>query len=276
MIPYPPVSPDLVRVGPLRVRWYGAMYLLGFLVGRQILVRLARKMFLRLSPEMIDDFLVALFLGMLVGARAAYMIIYYEPSPQAPFSWWYTPFALWEGGLSFHGGAAGMLVVCWLIARRRRVPFASLSDSLAIAAGPGVFFGRIGNFFNAELYGRETTVPWAMSFPIRDVSGHILDWTTPRHPSQIYEAVAEGLCTFLLLWWLHRRVSRHGIVTAVAVMWYGLVRFFLEFYREKDPQMPYYFGWMTMGQLLCSVMVLAGTAGLVIAVRRGSPVQSRS
>jgi len=276
MIPYPDVSPDIVSVGPIRLRWYGLMYVIGFLVGRQILLRLSRSRFLQLPHVAVDDFLLALFVGMLVGARLTYMVIYYVPSPEAPFRWWYTPFAVWEGGLSFHGGVLGMLIVCWIFSRKFRVPFFSISDSLTLAAPVGIALGRIGNFVNAELYGREASVPWAMRFPIRDFDGTVLGWTTPRHPSQLYESLGEGLATLVVVWLAKRYARRHGMVTAIGIIWYGFIRFFLEFFREKDPQMPYYFGWMTMGQILCAGMVFIGIPWLILAYKRGPIIAERS
>jgi phosphatidylglycerol:prolipoprotein diacylglycerol transferase len=274
MIPYPPISPDLLRIGPLRVRWYGVMYILGFLAGRMILRHLCRRGFLRLAIEKVDDFLVALFIGMLIGARAVYMLVYYRSSPDSPFVWWYTPFAVWEGGLAFHGGALGMFMAILYFARRHRVPYWNLADSLCLAAPVGLFLGRIGNFINAELYGRPTDVPWAMRFPVRDFDGTVLGWTEPRHPSQLYEAFGEGLLTLLLVWWLMRRVRHQGIVTGAGVCAYAVVRFVIEFFREKDAQLGYYFGLLTMGQILCVIMLGAGAAILIYSRRRAMPIRA--
>ncbi|MGC8740372.1 MAG: prolipoprotein diacylglyceryl transferase [Candidatus Sumerlaeaceae bacterium] len=266
MIRYPEIGPELLRIGPLRIRWYGVMYVLAYLIGWQILRKLARENFLRLSETRIESFLLSLFLGMLIGARGIYMLVYYVPTPDSPFVWWYTPFAIWHGGLSFHGGAIGMIFICYFYARRHSLPLLNLTDSLAIAAAPGIALGRLGNFINAELYGRPTAMPWAMRFPIYDDMGNILNYTSARHPSQLYEALGEGILLFLLLWSIRRRVKNHGTITSVALLWYGCIRFLLEFFREKDPQLPYYFGWMTMGQILCAIMILLGI-GLLGYVR---------
>ncbi len=257
MIPYPPIGPDLIHVGSLRVRWYGIMYLLGFFAGRQILRRLCRQGMLRMKQELVDDFLVALFIGMLIGARTLYMLVYYAPGEGEEFRW-YTPFAVWQGGLAFHGGAIGMFAAIWWFGRTRKVRFWNLADGLALAAPVGLFLGRIGNFINAELYGRETTVPWAIQFPVRDYAGQIMGYTSPRHPSQIYEAIGEGLLSLALLWILRRRIRYQGVLIGIGLSWYAVARFGVEFLREKDDQMSYYFGWMTMGQILCGLMLVIG------------------
>ena len=273
MIPYPDISPDLLQLGPLRVRWYGIMYILGFAAGRQILRWLCRQRFLRMNQDHVDDLLVSLFLGMLVGARGLYMAVYYEPAEGEVWRW-YTPFAVWQGGLAFHGGLLGMLAAVWIFGRVKKVRFWNLADALALASPVGLFLGRIGNFINAELFGRETTVPWAMSFPVRDWDGSVLGWTSPRHPSQIYEAIGEGLLALALVWFLRRRVRFQGMLIGAGVAWYGVARFVVEFFREKDPQMGYYFGWMTMGQILCALMILGGVAMMLVARGRAVPVDA--
>jgi phosphatidylglycerol:prolipoprotein diacylglycerol transferase len=131
-----------------------------------------------------------------------------------------------------------------------------LLDGLAAAAPPGLFLGRIGNFINAELYGRVTDVPWAMRFPIRDQTGAVVGFTEPRHPSQLYQGVTEGLMAWLLVWYLAPRIRRRGVLFSVGIGWYAVARFFVEFFREKDAQMNYLFGWMTMGQFLCLLMLV--------------------
>ena len=273
MIPYPNISPDLIHMGPLRVRWYGIMYILGFLAGRQILRWLCKQRFLRMDAEKVDDFLMSLFVGMLLGARLLYMVVYYEPTEGEVWHW-YTPFAVWEGGLSFHGALIGMLIATYVFARVQKVRFWNLADALALGSPVGLFLGRIGNFINAELFGRETDVPWAVSFPVRDWDGAVLGWTAPRHPSQIYEAIGEGLLALILVWFLRTRVKWQGMLIGIGVLWYGFVRFLIEFFREKDDQMSYYFGWMTMGQILCLIMMGAGAAMIVVAMQRRVPINA--
>jgi phosphatidylglycerol:prolipoprotein diacylglycerol transferase len=270
MLTYPNIGPDLIHLGRLRVRWYGIMYVLGFVAGRFILRRLCRQGFLRMHQDRVDDFLIALFAGMLLGARILYMLVYYAATPESPFVWWYTPFAVWEGGLAFHGGALGMFAAIWWFGRRNSVRFWNLGDALALAAPVGIALGRIGNFIN----GRETTVPWAMQFPIRDFDGSVLGWTTPRHPSQLYECICEGILTFLVVWMFKRRAKHQGAICGVGIAWYAIARFLIEFFREKDEQLSYYFGWMTMGQILCAIMFAIGVFVYLAALRRALPVNA--
>ena len=149
MLHYPQwLKPDIFQIGPLRVRWYGVMYLLGFLIGRQLARYLSRVRYLKLKQDLVDDFLIYLFVGMLVGARLIYMLVYFKPTPEAPFRW-YSPFAVWEGGLAFHGAVLGMFFACVLFGRIQKVPFWNLTDTLALAGSQGIIWGRIGNFINS-------------------------------------------------------------------------------------------------------------------------------
>lgn len=271
VISYPSfIRPEVFRIGPLRPRWYGIMYLAAFLIGRQVLRWLCRTNYLRLAQEKVDDLLVWFFVGMLVGARLVYMLVYYQPAPGETMHW-YSYLQVWNGGLAFHGGALGMLIGGAWFARRQKISFWNISDSLALAAPIGLFLGRLGNFINAELFGRETNVPWAMSFPIRE-GDQIVGWTSPRHPSQIYEAIGEGLLLLAIVWFMRCRLRVQGLLTGLAISSYGIIRFVLEFFREKDEQMRYYFGWMTMGQILCGLMVFLGIAVWIAALRTGQPV----
>ena len=275
MIAYPRISPDLLHLGPLRVRWYGIMYVLGFVAARFMFRRLCRQNFLRMQLERVDDFLISLFVGMLIGARAMYMLVYFVPSAEEPFRW-YTPFAVWEGGLSFHGAALGMFAAIGWFAWRYRVSYWSLGDALCLAAPLGVGLGRIGNFINAELYGRVTDVPWAMAFPIRDFYGKVTGWTDPRHPSQLYESLGEGFLTLAVAWAVKQKAKHHGFISAATISFYAVVRFVIEFFREKDEQLSYYFGWMTMGQILCLLMLGIGMVLFAVAKRRAEPIEYRN
>ncbi|MCX7017741.1 MAG: prolipoprotein diacylglyceryl transferase [bacterium] len=273
MLPYHNIDSDIITIGPLRVRWYGIMYLLGFLAGRVIMRRLCRQKFLRMPVERVDDFLVALFAGMLIGARLVYMLVYYRLSPDDPFTW-YTPFAVWKGGLAFHGGALGMFAAIAWFGWHYHVRYWNLADALTLSAPVGVFLGRIGNFINGELYGRETSLPWGMIFPNPDYDGTNAPWTAPRHPSQLYEALGEGLMTLAVVWMAKRYIRNQGVITGVGIIWYASVRFCLELFREPDKQLGYYFGWMTMGQMLCLVMLAIGVAVCVFNARRRIPVDA--
>lgn len=264
MIRYPSIDPVAIRLGPLAVRWYGIAYLLGFLSGYAVLRRVSRRGFLPLDATGVGDLLTALVLGVLLGGRLGYVVLYNLPYFLAhPLK---IP-AVWEGGMSFHGALVGVAVATWLFSRRRKVPFLALGDGLALAAPPGLFFGRLANFINGELYGRPSQVPWAMIFP----SGGML----PRHPSQLYEALLEGP----LLWAVVLAVAaakpvHRGTVAASFLLSYGTFRFLVEFTREPDSQLGFLLGHFTMGQALSVVAFLAGLSVLWAARRREGPRSS--
>lgn len=271
MLYYPKwLKPDIVHIGPVRVRWYGVMYLLGFLVGRFLARYLCKIRYMKLKAELVDDFLIYLFVGMLLVARLIYMLVYYEATPDSPFRW-YTPFAVWEGGLAFHGAVLGMFIACVLFGRLHKVPFWNLTDSLALAGSQGIIWGRIGNFINSELFGRPTSGPMAMQFPVRDFDGNILGYTEHRHPSQLYEAVGEGLIPFALVWLIRKRIRNQGVLGGIWLCLYAVARFIIEFFREKDEQMGYYLG-MTMGQVLCAIMFAIGLGVILYNRSRAVPV----
>jgi phosphatidylglycerol---prolipoprotein diacylglyceryl transferase len=239
------IDPVIFSVGPLQVRWYGAMYVLGFVVGSAILKHLAEKKFWPLSKEAIDKYITLLILGMFLGARLFYVFLY---------NWEYYSvnlldmFAVWKGGLSFHGAVAGMCVATWWFAKKNNLHFFQIGDSMAVAGSPGLLFGRLGNFINGELYGRVTDSWAGIVFP----GGGPF----PRHPSQLYEGFLEGIALFIILFYLHKRQRFYGVVSAVFLLGYGVFRFFVEFFREPDAQLGYYFGYFTMGQFLCLAMIV--------------------
>jgi phosphatidylglycerol:prolipoprotein diacylglycerol transferase len=245
------------------------MYLLGYLVGAAIAKRRSRRDLWTLDEPAVDALIGYLVLGMLIGARLIYVLVYDWPAYRAdPLR----IFAVWEGGLSFHGAALGMATACLIFARRRRVPWRMVTDGLAVCATPGLFFGRIGNFINAELYGRPTNVAWAMMFPTDPL--HV-----PRHPSQLYQALTEGVVLGLLLFWLQSRLARRaaaagiirdGYLSAAFLVGYGVLRFFVEFTRQPDSQLGFVLGPLSMGQLLCLLMIAAGIA-MAIGTRRSAP-----
>ena len=253
-IPYPRIPPDIIRIGPFRLRWYAVMYVIGYIVGVQLArLRIARGWSL-LSREQIDSLVSYAVIGMLIGARLTYMIVYRRDAAHDPWEW----FKVWHGGLSFHGAILGMAAASALFARRAKLPWLGVTDTIAVCGAPGLFFGRIGNFINAELYGRVTNVPWAMVFPTDPTN-------LPRHPSQLYEAFGEGVVVAAIVWWIDRRSHtggwyRPGILTAAFLIAYGLVRFGIEFTRQPDAQLGFVLGPFSMGQLLCFAMVLVGVA----------------
>jgi len=266
IIPYPRIPPELLRIGPFALRWYGLMYVVGYIVGIGIARRRVRRGVVPFDERAIDTLVGYLVVGMLVGARLVYVFVYdraqYAAHPLAAFE-------IWHGGLSFHGAVLGMVTACVLFSRRHHVPFWTVADTLALAGTPGLFFGRIGNFINAELYGRATDVPWAMIFPTDPF--HV-----PRHPSQLYEAFGEGLVLFLVLRTLERHAIRAGwyrpgLLSATFLVGYGIIRSLIEFTRQPDAQLGFVVGPFSMGQLLSSLMIVAGLVVLGLVYHREGP-----
>ncbi len=247
------------------------MYLLGFVIGRFLARYLSRIRYLKIRQELVDDFLIYLFVGMLLGARLIYMLVYYESTPNSPFQW-YTPFAVWEGGLAFHGAVLGMIAACMLFARVQKILFWNLTDTLALAGGQGIIWGRLGNFINSELVGRPTASVMGMQFPVRDFEGKILGFTEHRHPSQLYEAFGEGLVPFLIIWLIRPKIKSQGVLGGIWLCLYAVARFIIEFFREKDQQMPYYLGFLTIGQVLCAIMFVLGALVIAWCSKKAVPV----
>jgi len=266
MIPYPRIDPEIVRIGPFAVRWYGMMYVLGFVSSYGLVLYQLKKKAYGITKAQMDDIYFYLVLGLLVGARLGYVLFYNLP--------YYVGhpleiFVLWHGGMSFHGGAAGAFLLGYWAMRRRKVSFLKAADIITPTIPLGLFFGRIGNFINGELYGRPTNVPWAMIFP---GGGHV-----PRHPSQLYEALLEGLVLFAILWlYKDRKGRRQGDVFAVFLMLYAIFRMFCELFREPDAQVGYLFGILTMGQILSLAMLALGAALKFFYLPRLSGPRDRS
>ncbi|TAN41187.1 MAG: prolipoprotein diacylglyceryl transferase [Nitrospirae bacterium] len=255
MIPYPNISPEIFKIGPLAVRWYGMMYLLGFLAS-YLLIRLQiKEKGLAFGADFVESLFSYLILGLLFGARLGYVIFY---NPGYYLNHPLEIFAVWQGGMSFHGGLIGTIAAGFLFSRKTFADFWLLSDLIAATAPIGIGLGRLGNFINSELYGRVTDVAWAMVFP----SGGPL----PRHPSQLYELFLEGFLLFGIMWFLKGRKFGSGVVSGLFLVFYGVFRFFVEFFREPDAQIGFILGFLTMGQILCGAMI---TAGLVIVRLRG-------
>jgi phosphatidylglycerol:prolipoprotein diacylglycerol transferase len=261
----PFIDPVLVRLGPLEIRWYGVMYLLGFIAGYYIIRAELRRKQGPIPAENADDLLFYLVVGLLLGGRIGYVFFYNLPAYiAAPWEILY----VWHGGMSFHGGLLGMVLAGVVFSRSRNANFWSLADIGALASPIGLMLGRIGNFINCELFGRVTDLPWGIVFPD---GGNL-----PRHPSQLYEAFLEGPVLFLILWILRVRTAVHGQVLAAFLVGYGLARFSIEFLREPDPQLGYLTFGLTMGQLLCIGMMIAGAALFIYLRYYGVPTEKRS
>ena len=258
MLTYPQIDPVIFHVGPLAVRWYGLMYLLGFGAAYLLIRHLSRLRELSLSKDGVSDLLFYLVLGVIVGGRLGYILFYnlgqYLSHPLEIF-------AVWQGGMSFHGGLLGVFAATVIFCRRRKLPILLTGDILVTSATIGLGLGRIGNFINAELWGRVTDLPWGMVFP----GGGPL----PRHPSQLYEATLEGLLLFLILYLLNRRKVAEGVPFFCFFIGYGLFRFLVEFVRQPDAQLGFLWWGATMGQLLSLPMMLFGIAGIFYLNRRG-------
>ena len=251
---FPNISPTIFSIGGFALRWYSMAYLVGIIAAWLLMLRLAKKYKLDLTRQQIEDAIFFITLGIIIGGRLGYVIFYGRDFfVQHPLK----IFAIWNGGMSFHGGAVGAVLGMLYTARTRKVDFWLLTDLAALFAPIGIFLGRLANFVNDELWGRITDVPWAVRFP----SGGFL----PRHPSQLYEAFAEGLGILIILnvlWHFKPIRDRHGIVSALFVILYAIFRIGLEYFRQPDEQLGFFWGGMTMGQIL-SLPVLVFGLGLM-------------
>ncbi|MCW5697598.1 MAG: prolipoprotein diacylglyceryl transferase [Bauldia sp.] len=267
-IPYPVIDPVALDLGPLEIRWYALAYIAGILGVWLYVRRLVRNERLwgpagsPITKRHADDFIVWATIGIVAGGRLGYVLIYDLPQFAAdPIS----IFALWEGGMSFHGAFLGMILAMVIFARLKKIPTWSLIDVVAAGTPAALFIGRLANFVNGELYGRASDVPWAMVFPTDPLQ-------VARHPSQLYQAGLEGLVLFIILAVLiyRFRMLRHpGFVSGAFAAGYGAFRIFGEFFREPDTQIGFLAGGLTMGMLLSIPMVIAGVAMMVWSVRRG-------
>ena len=258
MLRLPAIDPIAIRLGPLKVHWYGLMYLVGFLGFLGLANLRAKDPHRAINPEQVSDMLFYCVLGVIVGGRVGSVIFYnlsiFLSDPLMIFR-------IWEGGMSFHGGLLGVIVAMMIFARKIGVHFLQLTDFGAPMVPIGLGSGRIGNFINGELWGKVSDVPWAMVFPRAGIE--------PRHPSQLYEFALEGVLLFTVLWLYSRKPRPIGAVSGLFLIVYSLCRFAVEFVREPDVQLGYLaFGWLTMGQLLSVPMLLGGIWLMASAHRR--------
>ena len=261
---YPSIDPVALSLGPLQIHWYGLMYVFAFAAGWLLGRWRASRPWSGWSAAQVDDYLTFVMLGVILGGRLGYVLFYdlsaYLADPLEIVR-------LWNGGMSFHGGLGGVVLASWLWGRLNGKGLVDILDFVAPLVPTGLFFGRIGNFINAELWGRVTDSPLGMVFP---GAGPL-----PRHPSQLYEAGLEGLLTFILLWVYASKPRPRGAVAGLFAVLYSLSRIAVEFFRMPDAQIGYLFGgWLTMGQVLCLPLLAAGL-WLLFRAQRGTAERSR-
>ena len=254
VIPFPNPDPVALYLGPVHVKWYGLAYMAGLLLGWLYVRRLIARPSLwsgkaPLTRDQADNLLLWTTLGVVVGGRLGF-VLFYEPGLLAnPAE---IP-AVWHGGMAFHGGVLGVVIATWLFSKVNKLNFLSIGDGIAAAVPIGLFFGRIANFINGEVFGRPTDVPWALVFP--------LGGPEPRHPSQLYEAFFEGLVLFFVLSWLIQKkgaLSHPGFIAGMFLIGYAIARIFCEFFRDPDADQYFTFGIFSLGMLYSVPMLVAG------------------
>lgn len=263
MLTYPNIDPIIFSLGPLHVRWYGLMYVIGFSASYWLVARQMAQQKLTKWQEHFENLNFALIMGLIIGARLGYALFYnstyYLHHPLEIF-------AVWQGGMSFHGAMLGTLAGGIIYCLKHRLNFWQGADLYVVTIPIGLGFGRLGNFINGELFGRVADLPWAMVFP----GGGPL----ARHPSQLYEAFLEGFVLFTLLWYLKGKKWPTGSMLACFLLFYGMFRSFVEMFRQPDPQLGFLWQGLTMGQILSSCMILAGVTILALR-KRSAKVSSR-
>ncbi len=263
MLKFPNIDPVAIGFGPLQVHWYGLMYLVGFVGGWWLGRRRARQPRWDWKPEQVDDLVFYAAMGVVLGGRIGYVLFYNFPTFLQDF---WMLFRIWEGGMSFHGGLLGVLVALGLFAGRHGYRYFEVVDFVAPLVPIGLGAGRIGNFINAELWGQPTDLPWGIVFP---GAGDM-----PRHPSQLYEFLLEGVVLFAILWWFSSRPRPTMAISGLFALCYGLFRFLVEFVREPDAHLGYLaFDWLTMGQVLSLPLIAVGATLLALAYGRQPRLQ---
>ncbi|MDD2366278.1 MAG: prolipoprotein diacylglyceryl transferase [Desulfuromonadaceae bacterium] len=256
---FPHIDPVFLSIGPLQFRWYGLMYVLSFIFTYFIIRSESLRKELPLTKDDVADLVFYGAMGVVLGGRLGYILFYnltfYINNPLKLF-------AVWEGGMSFHGGFLGVVVAFLIYAKRKNISFFTIIDIAALCAPVGLGFGRIGNFINGELYGRATDLPWGIIFPGSD--------GLPRHPSQLYEAFLEGLTLFIAVRFMSRKTDLTGVAAWTFCAGYGLFRFTVEFFRQPDAQIGFLFGGISMGQILSLPMFMAGISMVVFLINRKS------
>jgi len=252
MFVYPEIDPILLQIGFIKIRWYGLMYVLGFLVAWWLARRRCQRADSPISLAQVDDLIFYAMLGVIIGGRVGYCLVYgWDQLTSDPLYL----FKITDGGMSFHGGLAGVMLAMWWYGRKLGKTIWHVLDFVAPLVPVGLGAGRIGNFINGELWGAETSVPWGVLY-----NGAV------RHPSQLYEAALEGFLLFAILWWYSAKPRPYMAVSALFLLCYGVFRFFVEFYRVPDAHLGHLlFDWVTMGQILSTPMIIAGAVMLGMA-----------
>jgi len=263
-IQFPHIDPVFLHIWRIQLRWYGLMYMISFIIGYFLLKSLAKERKLKLTADDLYDLLFYIIIGVMVGGRIGYVLFYdLRGYLQTPLD----IFKIWQGGMSFHGGFIGIILATLYITKKKGWDFWDISDLICAGVPVGLGLGRLGNFINGELFGRPTKLPWGIVFP---EGGDMA-----RHPSQLYEALLEGLVLYLILRWLFKKHYPPGTVVWGLIAFYGLFRFLVEFVREPDAQIGFDLGPLTRGQLLTIPMLVVGFWKLITVVRRDHPEQKR-
>lgn len=257
MLQFPEINPTIIKLGMFEIRWYGLFYIIGFAIAFVFVKKSYIYKNIKLKKEEYETLLFNLMLGVIIGARLGYVLFY---NIQYYLSHPLQIFAVWQGGMSFHGGAIGVLIFGYLFCKKYNYNFYELADPVAPFASIALFLGRIGNFVNGELWGRPTNVPWAMIFPSDSQQ-------LPRHPSQLYEAFLEGALLFTITYILFRKTKKPGVTFWSWIGLYGVFRTLVEFVRQPDANLGHLIGFMTMGQILSSIMIISGLIGIFLIFR---------
>ncbi len=264
MLSYPNIDPVAVALGPLKIHWYGLMYLVGIGGAWWLASRRMQRFDPQWTKDTLSDLVFWVAMGIILGGRLGYVLFYdlaaYIDNPALVLR-------IWEGGMSFHGGFLGVMLAVWLFGRKHKKSFFQLMDFIAPLVPIGLGAGRIGNFINAELWGKATDVSWAMVFPT-DPS------QLARHPSQLYQFALEGVALFVILWLYSRKPRPTMAISGMFALCYGIFRFIVEFVRVPDAQLGYLaFDWLTMGQVLSIPMIVGGIGLIVFAYKRQEVAQ---
>lgn len=265
MLTYPNIDPVAIALGPLKIHWYGLMYLVGIGGAWWLASRRLQRFDASWSKETLSDLVFWSAMGVIIGGRLGYVLFYdlaaYIDNPALVLR-------IWEGGMSFHGGFIGVMLAVGLFGRKHNKSFFELMDFIAPLVPIGLGAGRIGNFINAELWGKATDVPWAMIFPTDPAQ-------LARHPSQLYQFALEGVALFVILWLYSRKPRPTMAISGMFALCYGLFRFIVEFVRVPDQQLGYLaFDWLTMGQVLCIPMILGGIGLIIYAYKHQEATQA--